>query len=187
MIDTDARCTKQKIYVTILEDTYIFSLFTLQTKGKMIRIVEDILTEEDIQTIHSLEAVIEHRKIIGYNPKSYKRIYFHVVLPETIVNKINAAFGLHLDPEKEIPIRWLQGDNPQHVDKDKNNQTWTTYLLYLTDNEGKLIVEKKEYEIKKGRGYVFGAGVIHETKNTYSSPKLAIVINERGEELYSTF
>jgi hypothetical protein len=150
----------------------------------MIKIIDDLLTEEEIESVLLLEPVVENKKKLG-DAKTYKRIYFYLVLPENIIEKINAGFGLQLDPTMELPMRWLQGDNPKHVDKDRNNQPWPTHLLYLTDNPGKLVMEKKEYEIKKGRGYIFAQGILHETRGTSGSPKLALVINERGDEITS--
>jgi hypothetical protein len=146
----------------------------------MIRIIDNVVSEEDIQTIMNLERVIEHRKMIG-NSTGYKRIYFETVLPESIIQKINKGFDLHLDPNRAIPFKWLQGDNPKHSDKDPNNQTAKTHLIYLTDNEGKFILERQEYEIKKGRGFIFPPGALHETRGTHGSPKLLIAINEKGE------
>jgi len=72
-----------------------------------------------------------------------------------------------------IPMRWIKGDTPPHIDKgtdDFNN----TYLMYLTDSAGNLIIDGQSYPINAGDAHIFNEGLSHSTINTGDSERLMI-------------
>jgi hypothetical protein len=59
------------------------------------------------------------------------------------------------------------------VDKGRANFE-QTYLMYLTDSPGELMVDGVSYPIRKGCGYTFSEGLSHQTVGTGSEPRLLL-------------
>jgi len=70
-------------------------------------------------------------------------------------------------------MRWIKGDTVPHVDVGSSNFQ-NTYLLYLNDSPGKLIVDSQSYPIQANTGFVFNEGLSHESKNTENVPRLLL-------------
>jgi hypothetical protein len=70
-------------------------------------------------------------------------------------------------------MRWIKGDTPSHHDNGIASFT-NTYLTYVTDSYGKLVVDGVVYPIARGHGYVFSEGLPHETIGTGSEPRLLL-------------
>jgi hypothetical protein len=70
-------------------------------------------------------------------------------------------------------MRWIKGDIAPHVDnglsKFKN-----TYLVYLNDSPGELIIDSQSYPIQSNTGFVFNEGLSHETLNTENVSRLLL-------------
>jgi hypothetical protein len=71
-------------------------------------------------------------------------------------------------------MRWIKGDTPRHIDKNSQQESRDTYIVYLTDNKGTLNDEGKAYPITKGVGYVIERDTMHWTESTDNEPKLMI-------------
>ena len=70
-------------------------------------------------------------------------------------------------------MRWIKGDTAPHVDvgsSDFNN----TYLIYLNDSPGELIIDSTTYPIQSNCGFIFNEGLRHETQYTENVPRLLI-------------
>ena len=105
--------------------------------------------------------------------------HFNLKLGEEIIEKIRKAFSIEESINmNEIPMMWLIGDLESHIDEnvddDLNKDNFdNTYVIYLSDNEGRLVIKDEEYLIKKGIGYMFSKE-IHGSKKTSMTPRLCI-------------
>lgn len=135
-----------------------------------------VLTDEHIRTISELSSVKE--ALSGL--KNANKVSFTSELPIDIKNVIKVNMGLDLLNVKDVPMTWLVGDSLPHVDRGEKPFK-KTYLIYLTDSEGELIVEKDSYPIKKGFGAAFNYGLSHKTLNSGHNPRLIIgPMSEQG-------
>lgn len=137
------------------------------------------LSEIDINFILSNEVVIENKEKLQTN----SMVYFTLNLSDSVKSYIKDKLDLDLFGKKDIPMRWIKGDTPSHVDSNPtNNHFENTYLMYLTDSEGDLIIDGDNNKIVKGSAYKFSEGLPHETINTGETPRLLIgPMNELAE------
>ena len=98
---------------------------------------------------------------------------FSIELPDAIKTKLETGLGINLAQIASIPMRWIKGDTPPHMDKGEN-QFNNTYLLYLTDSIGNLIIDGQSYPIAAGDAHIFNEGLAHSTINTGDSERLMI-------------
>jgi hypothetical protein len=92
--------------------------------------------------------------------------YFTLPLTPVIRSELFEAMGLQLSANTtSIPMRWIAGDTPAHQDQGSGHFS-NTYLVYLTNSSGNLIVDGVSYPIQRGFGYVFSEGLSHETVGT---------------------
>lgn len=131
----------------------------------------NVLTNEDINYILNLSEVIQAKNDI--DKKTNGSVYFNVNLTPEIKNTIKTRMGLNLTNINDIPMRWIKGDTMPHIDKGLRSFN-NTYLMYLTDSLGNLIVNNSTYTISKGNGYIFNEGIHHETINTGFEPRLLL-------------
>ena len=79
-------------------------------------------------------------------------------------------------------MRWIKGDTPVHVDNGNNGSN--TYLVYLTDSPGQLIINNQSNIIKKNTGYTFNEGLSHNTIGTENIPRLVMgPMNKFGQSV----
>ena len=131
----------------------------------------DVLTDEEITLITSLESVVHAEEEILHTPAS--SVKFTSVLPDSIKNTLKTKLGLDLFSITDIPMRFIKGDSKPHVDQGQSAFE-NTYIIYLTDSEGEFIIGDETFEIKKGNAYVFPEGLSHETRGTNDTVRLAI-------------
>lgn len=130
-----------------------------------------ILDNEQIASFFSLEEVqIAKQKIDARQSGS---VYFTVNVTETIRTTIKNKLGLDLSSVVSIPMRWMKGDTAPHVDVGVSTFE-NTYLMYLTDSAGELVVDGNSYPITKGSAYVFPECLQHETIHTGAEPRLLL-------------
>jgi hypothetical protein len=98
---------------------------------------------------------------------------FSIELPDAIKTKLETGFGIDLSQIASIPLRWIKGDTPPHMDTGENHFN-NTYLLYLTDSIGNLIIDGQSYPIAAGNAHIFNEGLAHSTINTGDSERLMI-------------
>ena len=102
-----------------------------------------------------------------------KMVYFYVPLTNQIRTTLQTQFGLDLREKTQIPMRWIKGNTLSHIDSGPSNFA-NTYLLYVTDSIGELIIDSESYPIQSNTGFSFNEGLKHETINTGNVPRLLI-------------
>jgi hypothetical protein len=101
------------------------------------------------------------------------KVDFSIQLPDAIKHKLETGFGINLTQITSIPMRWIKGDTPPHIDRGENHFN-NTHLLYLTDSIGNLIIDGQSYPIAAGDAHIFNEGLAHSTINTGDSERLMI-------------
>jgi hypothetical protein len=131
--------------------------------------IHNLLSSSEIADILNNQTVITNKAKLSMQQK----VDFFIELPIEIKAKLESGFGIPLQQMTSIPMRWIKGDTPEHVDKgtdDFNN----TYLMYLTDSIGNLIIDGQSYPINAGDAHIFNEGLSHSTINTGDSERLMI-------------
>ena len=133
------------------------------------RMYTSVLSSEQIQEIHALDAVIHHRA------------RFTCPLSDEIRAALHASLGLDLSSVTEVPMRWIQGDTAAHIDVSRGSFEYT-YLVYVSSSEGAFVLGDQSFPIREGFGIRFNEGISHQTVGTGSEPRLVIgPMNERGQ------
>ena len=97
------------------------------------------LSETDINFIISNEVVIENKKKL----QTSNMVYFNLDLPDSVKSYIKYKLGLDLFGKKDIPMRWIKGDTPSHIDSNpthnhfENTESDKTYLTWEYPTEYK--------------------------------------------------
>jgi hypothetical protein len=144
----------------------------------MVEHYSNILSIDDINYILSLPEVVNAKNQI--NAKSNGLVYFYISLTKSIKTAIYQHLGLDLSNINSIPMRWIKGDTLPHIDHGTDFFD-NTYLIYLTNSLGDLIVDNQSYPITQGHAYVFNEGLHHETINTGLEPRLLFgPMSEKG-------
>lgn len=109
---------------------------------------------------------------------------FSVDVPDSLRQRIEAAFGVFLTGGNVLPMRWVRGDTRPHRDSG-STEFEHTYLVYVYGGSGgSLRIDGSDYPIEANRGYAFREGVDHETVGTGSEPRLLLgPFNEQGLEV----
>uniref|UniRef100_A0A6C0EL91 Uncharacterized protein n=1 Tax=viral metagenome TaxID=1070528 RepID=A0A6C0EL91_9ZZZZ len=85
-----------------------------------------------------------------------------VTLAESVCARLNREMAMALSPDHDVPLNRTVGNVLPHVDVEANDQPFAaTYLFYLNDSSGSLVIGGTRYPIQKGRGYVFPEGLTH--------------------------
>lgn len=141
--------------------------------SNMIQYIPNSIQQETIDEILALPEVNNARLSLTHNSISFTISNSHI--QQTLSNLFpTVKFN------KTIPLRWIKGDTPSHTDKSANKFTHT-FLTYLTDSPGKLMIGKEEYPITKGSSYIFQEGLYHETVGTNDTNRLLLgPLSEQG-------
>ena len=100
-------------------------------------------------------------------------VYFTVTLTDSIKQTLFDRLGLDLSSLSHIPMRWIKGDTPSHVDL--SSQSFEkTYLVYLNDSVGSLVVDGQSFPISENTGYIFDESLPHFTEGTGDTPRLLL-------------
>jgi hypothetical protein len=128
----------------------------------------NILNLEEIENILNNPIVInELGELENNNVKK-----FNLVLSDSVKNKLQSILNLQ-NNTNTFPMRWIKGDTLSHKDYGMENFI-TTSLIYLTNSSGNLIIDNNNYDITAGCAYQFNEGLLHETINTGTIPRLLI-------------
>lgn len=139
---------------------------------------QNIFSEEDLASFLQLSEVILAKEKI--DAKTDGSVYFSIPLTASMKESLSQTFGLDVGQLSSIPMRWIKGDILPHIDKGANDFE-NTYLVYLTNSPGNLIIEDQTYPITQNTGYSFSEGLYHETKNTGTEPRLLLgPMSEQG-------
>ena len=131
--------------------------------------IHNLLSSNEIADILNNPIVQTNKDKLSTQPKAD----FSIELPDAIKTKLETGFGINLAQFASIPMRWIKGDTPPHIDRGENNFN-NTYLLYLTDSIGNLIIDGQSYPIAAGNAHIFNEGLAHSTINTVDSERLMI-------------
>jgi len=99
------------------------------------------------------------------------QVYFTIPVTETIRSAL-LPLGLEISAP-QIPMRWIKGDIAPHVDTGPS-EFKNTYLAYLTDSPGELVLGDTSYPIEANTGFSFSEGILHETRGTGTVPRLLL-------------
>lgn len=144
----------------------------------MATFIPQCLSQEHLDFILSLPEVLSAKERL--QTLSVSSVYFTVVLTPQIKTHLLEVMGLDLYHVDNIPMRWIQGDTVPHVDVGSHSFD-KTYLAYLTDCPGDLLIDNQSFPISKGCGYVFSEGLFHETIGTGQTPRLLLgPMSEQG-------
>ena len=128
------------------------------------------LSDLDINFLNIPEVIKAKQQIDKLSDGS---IYFSIDGFDIIKNILYENLGTDLFKLNSIPMRWIKGDTKPHIDNGIKSFE-KTYLVYLTDSQGELIIDSKSYPINKGNAYVFDEGLSHQTVGTGSEPRLLL-------------
>jgi hypothetical protein len=144
----------------------------------MASIYTNVLSTEELAYLNALPEVLTAKASL--ETRSSGMVYFSVPVTDAIRETLEARFGLRLSVSS-LPMRWIKGDSVPHVDTGASSFQ-NTYLVYLNDSPGELIVDAHSYPIQANSGFVFNEGVSHETQNTEGVARLLLgPMNEFAE------
>lgn len=145
----------------------------------MASIYTNVLSDEEFHYLNDLPEVIAAKVSLDSRPSGMA--YFSVPITDSIRVTLESRFGLDLSGRLSIPMRWIKGDTAEHLDVGSSNFQ-NTYLLYLNDSPGELIVDSQSYPIQANTGFVFNEGLSHKTQYTENIPRLLLgPMNEFAE------
>lgn len=129
----------------------------------------NLFSEEDLDYLNSLSQVLEAKARLERS----SIVYFSIPLTDAVRHALKERLGLDLASNSEIPMRWIKGDTPSHVDTG-SKPFENTYLAYINETSGQFILGSDSYTIAKNTAFVFNEGLRHETIDTGSSPRLLL-------------
>jgi len=134
--------------------------------------ITNVLSNEEIDYLNNLPEVLAAKASL--NNRSSGMVYFTVPITDVIRETLQTKFGLHIT-DLSIPMRWIKGDTAPHMDVSLSNTEFeNTYLVYLNDSPGELVIDSQRYPIKANTGFVFNEGLSHETQDTQNVPRLLL-------------
>lgn len=141
----------------------------------------NVLSNEELDYLNNHPEVLVAKASL--NSRSYGIVYFSISITNEIRDTLQSRFGLNLSIDSKIPMRWIKGDTAPHVDVGAS-KFQNTYLLYLNDSPGELIIDSHSYPIQSNTGFVFNEGLRHETQYTENVPRLMLgPMNELVEQV----
>jgi hypothetical protein len=145
----------------------------------MTSIYTNVLSNEELDYLNNRSEVLAAKAKLDAQPSGM--VYFSVPITNLIHATLQSRFGLNLPVDSQIPMRWIKGDIAPHVDVGASNFE-NTYLLYLNDSPGNLVVDSQSYPIEANTGFIFNEGLSHETQYTENMPRLLLgPMNELAE------
>jgi len=148
----------------------------------MTSIYTNVLSDEEVAYLNNLPEVLAAKASLAARPSG--RVYFSVPMTDSIRATLQSRLGLVTG--SSIPMRWMKGDTAPHTDTGASRFE-NTYLMYLNDSPGELIVDSHSYPIRANSGFIFNEGLSHETQHTEGVPRLLLgPMNEFAEPVGST-
>jgi hypothetical protein len=145
----------------------------------MSSIYTNVLSNVELDYLNNHPNVLEAKTSLDSKPSGM--VYFTVPINNLIRDTLQKRFGLNLSVDAQIPMRWIKGDTAPHIDTGASHFQ-NTYLLYLNDSPGNLILDAQSYPIQSNTGFVFNEGLYHETQYTENIPRLLLgPMNELAE------
>lgn len=133
-----------------------------------------IFSSEQLVALNLLPEVIDAKKKLSVSNVQY----FTTLNTSAIRSILKTRLGLDTSSVSQIPMRWMKGDTAPHIDS-ATRIFENTYLIYLNDSPGELVIGDTSHPISANTAYVFSKGISHKTIGTGTSPRLLIgPINE---------
>jgi hypothetical protein len=140
--------------------------------------MQNIFSSSEIDEILNHPIVQEYKAMVS---DAQKMVKFDFPLSDDMRAKLETQLSIHV--ESTVPMRWIQGDTPAHIDR-ADEQFSKTHLIYLTNSIGTFIVDGHSYPIVAGDAHVFNEGLEHYTVGTGNIPRLIIgPMSETGFEI----
>ena len=137
---------------------------------------------EELHYLNNHPNVLSAKSSLDLQPSGI--IHFSISITNELYTTLQSRFGLNLSIGSSIPMRWIKGDTMPHVDRGASNFQ-NTYLIYLNDSPGKLIIDSQSYPIQTNTGFMFNEGLSHETQYTENVPRLLFgPMNELAEPVH---
>jgi hypothetical protein len=139
---------------------------------------------QNIFSSSEIDEILNHPIVQEYKAKvsdAQKMVKFSFPLSDDM--RVKLANRLSIQVESTVPMRWIQGDTPAHIDR-ADEQFSKTHVIYLTNSIGTFIVDGRSYPIVAGEAHVFNEGLEHYTVGTGNIPRLIIgPMSETGFEI----
>lgn len=134
------------------------------------QLINNVLSNQELTNILSnIDVINNYNKLIE---KKTNKILFYIDLTTNLKLELESKFNLTLTQQK-IPLCWFNGDTEAHIDRQINNTNFDyTYIIYLSQNAGTMVIDNTNYEINYNSGFKFYKDSIHATINT--NPRLTI-------------
>lgn len=129
--------------------------------------VLNVFTQSDLEYLNNLPEVLEAKALLD----SRKVVYFSITLTESLRATLEERLNLDLSTVSSIPLRWIKGDTPSHIDTGAFAFEHT-YLVYVNDNKGSFVLGSESYPIQANTAFVFSEGISHKTEGTGLEPRL---------------
>jgi hypothetical protein len=142
-------------------------------------IYPNVLSDEELHYLNNHPEVSKAKSSLDSRPSGM--VYFSIPITNLIRSTLQSRFGLHLSENSQIPMRWIKGNTAPHIDVGSSNFQ-NTYLLYLNNSPGEIVIDSQSYPIQTNTGFIFNEGLSHETNNTENIPRLLLgPMNELAE------
>ena len=143
----------------------------------MASVFTNVLSPNDLAYLKNQPEVVAAKASLDAGVSTL--VYFSVPINEPVQAALRDRFGLNVGAQ--IPMRWIKGDVAPHVDVGASAFE-TTFLMYLNDSPGELIVDTQSYPIEANTAFMFNEGLSHETRATGAVPRLLLgPMNERAQ------
>ncbi|CAB4935244.1 unannotated protein [freshwater metagenome] len=133
-------------------------------------IIHSVLSFNEVQNLVNDSLVKLNKEKLS---DEHRVVKFYMPMSDDIKSKLENSLSINLSQITMIPMRWIRGDTVPHIDKGDTSFT-TTYLLYLTDSIGSLLIDGQSYPIAVGDAHIFSEGLEHSTINTGNNERLML-------------
>ena len=149
----------------------------------MSHVCRKILSNDDLHYLNNHPEVLTAKTSLDSRPSG--QVYFSLPVTDSIHATLQTRFGLQIPLGTSIPMRWIKGDTAPHIDSGRSSFE-NTYLVYLNDSPGELVIDSQSYSIEANTGFAFDEGLSHETLGTEGPRLLLGPMNEFAEPVGAT-
>lgn len=150
------------------------------------QVLNDFFNEDDIQTLINSDKVQENYKI--FLEKNKKSHTFTVTLTTELQNSFAKKYPyFNTDNLREVPMRWVIGEIPEHTDKAKNGGLFETSIVIYLNNDSSMFfcIDNNSYTIERNKAFIFSQKLKHKVemieKSSLMTPRLIMgPMNENG-------
>jgi len=132
---------------------------------------QNVLSEDELEYLNNRPEVLLAKTSL--DAKTSGMVYFSVPVTESLRATFQSRFGLEIPADSQIPMRWVKGDTAPHIDVG-TSPFQNTYLLYLNNSPGEIVIDSLAYPIQTNTGFVFNEGLSHETQHTENMARLLV-------------